>query len=152
MKARVFPFFATVTNGNRTTFMTPPLTAPGLIAHAKYRVTISSLDQCIEFGIAQKEGNAQTLEVNVPIATARPYEELQQLLRSGGTPSTSHRGFHPSGTDPYDIFLGVPVFAPDLFRVTISLFNNTGAARDYMGYLKVWEEVPPDMLFCYIDP
>jgi len=147
----VFPFVLRANANTRTSVSSPQLRGPSLIRglHFSKGGTADGFS-----GIALGKSLSAVTELNVAVATARPYTTLFRGLPQGGTTNgapndaTSLVDMQASLLTDSDS-LGIIVLDRDWFLVVTCATGNSGTPDEIHGYVTVLDQVPLDVLALY---
>jgi hypothetical protein len=150
-ESRVFPFVLRANLLTRSTTSSPQLKGPSLIRglHVAKGGTPDGLQ-----GIALGKALSSVTELNVAIATARPYTSLFTGLpavgSTNGAPNDAASLLDMQTTILHDAdSLGIIVLDRDWFLTITVACNNTGTPDEFHGYVTLLDAVPAEVLAFY---
>lgn len=151
-RMRIFPFAWNETANSRRTISGAKCQGPAL--YKAFQLGTSTytapINKTVEVGIA----STPVVENGVALTTPRPYSLLLELqdpftqlsaAMGRGFPVTTVNPLYRDFVMPLDLVIYDNEFYP-----TISLFNNTANAQQWVGYLRILEQVPISRLGDYM--
>ena len=151
-RTRIFPFAWNETANSRRTISGAKCQGPAL--YKAFQLGTSTytapINKSVEVGIA----STPVVENGVALTTPRPYSLLLELQDPFAQLSAAMgRGFPVTTVNPLYRDFVMPldlVIYDNEFYPTISLFNNTANVQQWVGYLRILEQVPISRLGDYM--